>query len=119
MWVDSQYIDELVEFRVPCCYYGKFLRPLDKDPDMEILDHVLEAESLLVLDDLRAAGYGKRHFGEGMEISEVFAAVAEISKFHAVSYAMQAKDKQPLRWKELLHWTDQAALYEVAQIIFK
>jgi len=113
MWVDSQYIDQLLEFRVPSCYYGKFLRPSDKNPDMELLDHILEAESLLVLEDLRAAEYGKRYFGKGMEISELFAAVNEISKFHAVSYAMQIKEKEPLHWKELLHWTDQAALYEM------
>lgn len=74
MWVESQYIDNLIEFQVPCCYYGKFLRPNDKEPDMELLDHILEAESLLVLEDLRAVQYGKRHFGKGMEVSEVFAA---------------------------------------------
>ncbi len=117
MWVDSQYIDNLIEFSVPSCYYGKFLRPNDSDPDMELLDHILEAESLLVLEDMRAAGFGKRYFGKGMEVSEVFAAVNEICKFHAVSYSMQIKSKEQLHWPELMQWKELAIFYEVCDFI--
>lgn len=114
LWVDSQYIDQLIEFSVPNCYYGKFLRQNDSEPDMEILDHILEAESLLVLEDLRAAGFGKKFISTGMEISEVFAATDEICKFHAVSYCMQKKSQEKqLHWNELMRPIEFVKLYTV------
>jgi hypothetical protein len=113
LWVESQYIDHLLEFKVPTCYFGKFQRCCDGPSDPDIIEHILDAESILVIQDMRAFEFGKRHFGEGMSIAEAMAAVTQITKFHAVSYAMQEKSEQSLEWKMLFRWKDLVDVYEV------
>jgi len=90
--VQNQLPDSNLEFSVPNCFYATFSRYADLTPDPNIIDHIYEAESVLVLQDLRAFEFGKRHLGEGMSATEALAAINEITKFHAVSYAMQAKE---------------------------
>ena len=49
-----------------------------------------------------------------MIISEVFAAVNEISKFHAVSYSMLQQEEMAFPWTELLNPEDFIKLYKVS-----
>ena len=55
------------------------------------MDNFFNAESLVVLEDLRPQGFGKRHYVEGLSIYETKAAIYELAKFHAVSWSMNKK----------------------------
>jgi len=48
-----------------------------------------EAESVLVLQDIRPSGYAMRDCTAGLTIEETQAALREIAVFHAVSWALQ------------------------------
>lgn len=111
-WMETHSMSQNIDFRVPTCFYGKYLRPVDPDPELDIITHILDSESLLVLDDLRASGFGKRHFGSGLLISEAAAALEAIVKFHVTSYAMQVIDKKPIsNWPHLYDWENIGHLY--------
>lgn len=112
-WLDSQSLSNPIDLNVPTCFFASANRPLDKTPDLDQLNHILKAESLLVLEDLRACGFGKRHFAKGLSLPEVFAAVEEIAKWHAISYAMQVKGDKPLpiSSKDLLSNTQMVDFY--------
>lgn len=58
-----------------------------------------EAESVLVLEDIRPIGYTMREFSSGLTIEETKAALREIAIIHSVSWAMQESMGQPLQEK--------------------
>lgn len=112
-FLETYSLSHLIELKVPTCYYGKYVRPMDAEPELDIITHILDSESLLVLDDLRSYGFGKRHFGSGLVISEAVSAMEQIVKFHVTSWAMENKlfrESTP-KWPHLYDWKEVAHLY--------
>jgi len=73
---------------VPRCYFAKYH---NTEPQMEGEDGSTfsDAESVLVLEDMRPKGYSMRDFNSGLSLDEAFAALREIATIHALSWAMQ------------------------------
>jgi hypothetical protein len=88
-WTKSQNVD--FTFSVPKCYSARVYRPLFKKPIPDIVENFFNAESILVLEDLRPQGFGKRHYVQGLSIDEAKAAVYELAKIHAISWTMHEK----------------------------
>jgi len=82
----------------------------------EVLDHVTLAESLVVLEDLRAKQYGKRHFSNGLSLSECFVAIEQIGKFHAVTWIMYEVAPDKLKWDCLRHNGELIGIYSVCAV---
>ncbi|CAL8072732.1 unnamed protein product [Orchesella dallaii] len=90
---------------VPTCYYAYF-QESNNDFDPEIYEFP-NSEYTLILEDLRAQGFGKRHYSMGLTVEEATEAVREIAKFHVISWAMeQHSHEENLRWPNLLMWED-------------
>lgn len=67
-----------------------------------------------MLDDLRAQGFGKRHYSVGLTFSEALEAVREIAKFHAVSWAMTEHSGDSL----VENWSQGIASWEFLRNIY-
>ncbi|ODN02303.1 hypothetical protein Ocin01_04386 [Orchesella cincta] len=80
--------DASLSVGVPRCYFAKYhnTQPQVEDDDGTILS---DAESVLVLEDMRPNGYSMRDFNSGLSLDEAFAALREIATIHALSWAMQ------------------------------
>jgi len=113
MWIESQYLDEKLEFKIPYCLYGKYNCELGEFPVEEAIDNLLDCEYLLALEDLRPKEFGKRHFSVGMSIPEVLAVIGEIGKIHATTWAMQEIQKDTFHWETLYHWRNAANMYYI------
>jgi len=103
---------------VPNCYHGTYNRKPDTEPELDLIERIEDAESILVLQDLRVFEYGKRHFGEGMSTAEALAAITEITKFHAVSYAMYKKEGSSMNFSEMFSPEGLVELYAVIYVKF-
>lgn len=84
-----------------------------------VIENLGKAESILVLEDLRPQGFGKRHYSQSLSLSEVKAALREICKVHATTWAMQEMNVggEPLKklWPFYYKPEYGAMLYEVRQ----
>lgn len=70
---------------VPQCYFAKYHNtvPQVEDEDGSTFS---DAESVLVLEDMRPNGYSMRDFNSGLSLDEAFAALREIATIHALSW---------------------------------
>lgn len=88
-WCKTRNAD--LRIRVPQCYFAKYH---NTEPQVEGDDGSTfsDAESVLVLEDMRPNGFSMRDFNCGLSLDEAFAAIREIATIHALSWAMQETD---------------------------
>lgn len=73
---------------MPRCYFAKYHRQ-ETSQGEDGSGSVTEAESVLVLEDMRPAGYSMRDFNAGLSVEDTYAALGKIAVIHALSWAMQ------------------------------
>lgn len=103
-----------MKLAVPQCYFAKYhnTEPQVEDEDSPPLS---DAESVLVLEDMRPNGYSMRDFNCGLSLDETFAALREIATVHALSWAMQETSDQALddKWEFAYRPQKAASAYKV------
>lgn len=106
----------MLNLPIPKCYYGRAQEEqlVIMENNKETLDLSI-AESLLILQDLCPEGFGKRSFQEQLSDLEVKAALREIAKVHAVTWALGRESGVPLNklWPSAYRHDQLAGLYEV------
>lgn len=98
-WAKSRKAD--IKLAVPRCYFAKYHATQPPNtPGQEGGDDpknlVSEAESVLVLEDMRPKGYSMRDFNTGLSLEEAHAALGRIAVIHSLSWAMQEVTEIPL-----------------------
>jgi hypothetical protein len=107
-WAKSRGAD--IKLSVPQCYFAKYhTQPKEEGPSLS------DAESVLVLEDLRPIGFAMKDFGTGLGIDETTAALREIATVHALSWAMQEVSGEPLdvKWEYAYRPSKAASAYKV------
>jgi len=82
---------------IPRCYFAKY----HTQPSGQEGANLVDAESVLVLEDMRPAGFSMRDFNCGLSLEEAFAAIKQIAIIHSLSWAMQETSGIPLdeKWE--------------------
>ncbi len=101
-WAKSRKAD--IKLAVPRCYFAKYhTQPTPTTPTTDgqgddETNHVVvsDAESVLVLEDMRPSGFSMRDFNTGLSLEEALAALGKIAVIHALSWAMQETTGVPL-----------------------
>ncbi|CAG7834657.1 unnamed protein product [Allacma fusca] len=89
-WIKSRNAD--IKLSIPKCYFAKYhAQPLQDDGD-----NLSDAESVLVLQDLRPLGFTMRDFNSGLTLDEAKAALKQIAIVHGTSWAFQESTGEPL-----------------------
>lgn len=86
-WARSRNAD--IKLAVPRCYFAKYHTQTQTHVGDDENNSVSDAESVLVLEDMRPAGFTMKDFNTGLSLEEAYAALSEIAVVHAVSWAMQ------------------------------
>jgi hypothetical protein len=115
---------------VPKCYYAQYHaqppRPtiagsLYSENDAVVIPSpsIPEAESVLVLEDVRPLGYTMKDFSCGLTLEEAMAALREIAIVHSLSWSMQELTGEPLdhKWDFAYRPRKAASAYKVNPII--
>lgn len=110
----------IIVLNVPVCYYANAQEYNPETVESEAYEFP-NKEFTLILDDLRAHGYGKRHYGVSLTTMETIEALREISKVHAIAWAMtEHSHEKVLNWPDMLKWNDLYVLHlEMIQQGFK
>ena len=101
-----------MKLSIPKCYFAKYhAQPGQDDGDAALSD----AESVLVLQDLRPLGYSMRDFDSGLTLAEVRAALKQIAIIHATSWAYQENTGELLddKWEFAYRPRKAASAYKV------
>jgi hypothetical protein len=96
-WAKSRNAE--VTLGVPRCYFAKYhTQPQGQEDEGA---NLVDAESVLVLEDMRPAGFSMRDFNSGLSLEEAYAALRQIAIIHSLSWAMQETSGIPLdeRWE--------------------
>lgn len=101
--------DADISLGVPRCYFAKY-HQTEPSFGEDGVPQRSDSESVLVLEDMRPNGYSMRDFNRALSLDEAFAAIREIAKIHALSWAMQETMDQALEDKwEFAYRSDKAA----------
>ncbi|CAG7818601.1 unnamed protein product [Allacma fusca] len=96
------------------CYHAQYDRPLEEKAISGVLENLSKAESIIVLEDLRPQGFGKRHYSQALSLKEIKTALREIAKIHAATWSIQEVSGQSLSKSWSFHYRAEfaAMLYE-------
>ncbi|XP_047098895.1 uncharacterized protein LOC124753083 [Schistocerca piceifrons] len=76
---------DAVRLPIPECYHARYVPPeAETEPGPD-------GESVLVLEDLRARGFGGADFSRGLSLRQAHAALAAVARLHALSLALKVK----------------------------
>lgn len=79
---DLEALDPDTPLPIPHCYYARYAPATDVSPP----------ESLLVLDNLKAAGYRGQPFSLGLTLAQARAALTSVARLHALTLVLKLRD---------------------------
>lgn len=116
-WLKSRNAN--IPINVPTCYFAKYqTQSITEDVDGDGGPSFSDAESVLVLEDMRPKGYVMKDFNKGLTVDETLAALKEIGTIHAISWAIQETGGVPLdeKWDFAYRPRKAASAYKVTLV---
>jgi hypothetical protein len=101
-----------LKLAIPECFYVKHCPKYEMPKTPALIENLMGAKSLLLLLDPRGEGFNELESVEDVDLQEGLAAMTEMAKLHAVTWALEEKTGRALNeiWQDLLSVTDQEAI---------